>query len=97
MSSMMGLMSIGAIKYNLLPLVIFSIGRQEDSADAFSRNTDFPRLVEMAISMSERVRRTKAATKKDEEVSYDVYTQPAKQSNPGNGWNEQADWSGKDW
>ena len=90
-------MSIGAIKYNLLPLVIFSIGRQEDSADAFSRNTDFPRLVEMAISMSERVRRTKAAARKDEEVSYDVYTQPAKQSNPGNGWNEQADWSGKDW
>ena len=90
-------MSIGAIKYNLLPLAIFSIGRQEDSADAFSRNTDFPRLVEMAISMSERVRRTKAAARKDEEVSYDVYTQPAKQSNPGNGWNEQADWSGKDW
>ena len=93
----MGLMSIAAIKYNLLPLIIFSLGRQEDSADAFSRNADFPRLVETAISMSERVRRTKAATKKDEVVSYDVYTQPARQNNPRNGWSEQADWSGKDW
>ena len=99
MSSMMGLMSIAAIKCNLLPLIIFSLGRQEDSADAFSRNTDFPRLVETAISMSERVRRTKAATNKNGEVSYDatVYAQPAKQNNPRNGWNEHADWSGKDW